>query len=150
MRSSFPNFVSPSLCLCSNFSDFFYTWVSKYLILSRKKPFFPPPPQTLKHVVCVRHVKNWDFCNHSSDGGETSEYYQDGVLSEGPQLPHTLNRHCAVEVEPGFVFISGNSVPGFEKTTLRFDPSNGTFKSLPDMTYGRYRPGCGVVRKGSS
>ncbi len=58
--------------------------------------------------------------------------------------------HCAVEVEPGFVFISGNYYTGYEKTAFAFDPATGAFEHLADMNRGRYAHGCGVVKKGDS
>ena len=90
-----------------------------------------------------------DFCNHYSDGEQTSEFYQDGIFLEGPQLPNPMNSHCAVEVEPGFVFMGGNYYFGGEKV-FSFDPATGAFESLADMTQERYGHGCGVVDKGDS
>ncbi len=90
-----------------------------------------------------------DVFNHSSDGPLTSEFYHGGEFLEGPQLPIPMQSHCAVEVEPGFVFISGNSNQGAENV-FSFDPGTGAFESLADMTQGRYGHGCGVVDKGDS
>ncbi len=61
-----------------------------------------------------------------------------------------MARHCAVEVEPGFVFISGNYYAAYEKTAFAFDPASGVFESLADLNQGRYGHGCGVVEKGDS
>ncbi len=61
-----------------------------------------------------------------------------------------MQRHCAVEVEPGFVFIGGNYNSGYEETAFAFDPATGAFESLADMTLGRWGHGCGVVNKGDS
>ena len=92
-----------------------------------------------------------DFCDHFSDGEQISEFFQDGTFSEGPRLPTPTSFHCAVEVEPGFVFMSGNFVYGDDaKATFAFYPGNGTFDRLPDMTHGRSAHGCGVVKNGSS
>ncbi len=60
----------------------------------------------------------------------------------------TLCKHCAVEVEPGFVFIAGG-LPHYTKV-FRFDPGTGAFDSLPDLTQKRTEHGCGVVDKGDS
>ncbi len=57
--------------------------------------------------------------------------------------------HCAVEVEPGFVFVSGNGYSDPEKV-YGFDPETGAFDRLPDMTQQRLNHGCGVVDKGDS
>ncbi len=77
------------------------------------------------------------FCNHySSDAPQTSEFYQDGTFLEGPQLPNRMQRHCAVEVEPGLVFIAGNYDSGYEKRAFAFDPATGAFERLPDMSKG--------------
>ncbi len=89
-------------------------------------------------------------CYLNSDGLVTSEFYQDGTFSEGPRLPNEMNRNCAVEVEPGFVLISGNSISGYEKTAFGFYPETGAFESLADMTQERRSHGCGVVRNGNS
>ncbi len=92
-----------------------------------------------------------DLFNHySDDGGQTSEFYQNGEFSEGPQLPYAMCCHCAAEVEPGFVFISGNRYSGYEKAAFRFDHDTGAFESLPGMTQGRDAHGCGVVDRGDS
>ncbi len=62
----------------------------------------------------------------------------------------TLFCHCAVEVEPGFAFISGNGYSGSEKV-FSSDPATKAFDSLPDMTQGRCSVlGCGVVNKEGS
>ncbi len=96
------------------------------------------------------HVKICDFCKHySADAGDSSEFYQDGTFSEGPRLPISLYYHCALEVEPGFVFISGNAYSG-DKLVFRADPATGAFERLPDMSQGRYAHGCGLVNKGDS
>ncbi len=60
-----------------------------------------------------------------------------------------MSYHCAVEVEPGFVFIAGNFYSDREKV-FSFDPESGAFESLADMTQGRFAHGCGVVDKGDS
>ncbi len=69
---------------------------------------------------------------------------------EGPELPIPMDRHCAVEVEPGFVFIAGNYNSEHMSSAFAFDPTTGAFESLPDMTQGRFVHGCGVVNKGDS
>ncbi len=61
-----------------------------------------------------------------------------------------MRSHCAVEVEPGLVFIAGNPNTGYQNTAFAFDPATGAFERLPDMTQGREGPGCGVVDKGDS
>ncbi len=68
---------------------------------------------------------------------------------EGPQLPNPMNSHCAVEVEPGFVFIGGNYYSDGEKV-FSFDPTKGAFESLADLNQARRGHGCGVVNKGDS
>ena len=113
---------------------------------------------------CVKVVLRWNssyaepwqhICNvchgfnHCSDGPQTSEFYEDGEFVEGPQLPIPMQSHCAVEVEPGFVFISGNIFSGSERA-FAFDPETGAFESLADMIQERQAHGCGVVDKGDS
>ncbi len=61
-----------------------------------------------------------------------------------------MSSHCAVEVEPGFVFTSGNGNPAYAKQAFRFYPETGMFGSLPDMIHGHSAHGCGVVDKGNS
>ncbi len=61
-----------------------------------------------------------------------------------------MQSHCAVQVEPGFVFLSGTASSGDEKRAFAFDPATGAFESLADMTQGRLGHGCGVVDKGDS
>ena len=98
----------------------------------------------------LTHAKVCDCCDHSSDGDETSEFYQDGTFSRGPQLPNPMRSHCAVEVKQGFVFMSGNLNSGYEKTAFDVDLETGAFQRLPDMTQERWGHGCGVVNKGDS
>ncbi len=97
----------------------------------------------------VMYLTATDFCNHYSDGRDTSEFYQDGEFYDGPPLPVDMAVHCTVEVESGFVFISGNFFPGSDKV-YGFDPETEIFENLAAMTRGRYSHGCGVVDKGDS
>ncbi len=87
----------------------------------------------------------WYYCSDR----QTSEFYQDETFLEGPQLPLSMSRHCSVEVEPGFVFLSGNEFAGGNRA-FAFDPATGAFESLADMTQSRKGHGCGVVNKGDS
>ncbi len=89
------------------------------------------------------------FCNQNS-AETSSEYYQNGEFSDGPTLPIRMSSHCVVEVEPGFVFVSGNANRADAKTAMAFEPATGTFQVLADMTKGRQSHGCGVVKKGDS
>ncbi len=67
----------------------------------------------------VNHVTYLGFCINS-DGAQTLELHQDEIFVDGSQLPNSS--HCAVEVRPGFVLVSGNAYYGHEKAAFGIDP----------------------------
>ncbi len=80
----------------------------------------------------------------------SSEFYDPlfGNFTPGPRLPHPAHRHCAAEVSPGLVFLSGGIDDAFAERdeAYVFDVNDGTFQDLPPMPEAKYGHYCGVNR----
>ena len=61
----------------------------------------------------------------------------DGTILDGPDLPETRARHCAVTLPNGKVVIMGGKTSSSvtTKDVLIYDPSTSTYTSGPDMFY---------------
>ena len=67
----------------------------------------------------------------------TEIIYTDGTILDGPDLPETRARHCAVTLPNGKVAIMGGRTSFFviSKDVLIYDPSTSTYTSGPHMLY---------------
>ena len=68
----------------------------------------------------------------------TEIIYTDGTILDGPDLPETRARHCAVTLPNGKVVIMGGTITqsgSATKDVLIYDPSTSTYTSGPDMFY---------------
>jgi hypothetical protein len=80
----------------------------------------------------------------SSMSNSTEIIYTDGTILDGPDLPETRIRHCAVTLPNGKVVIMGGrtSQHVLSKDVLIYDPSTSTYTSGPDMFYERENFAC--------
>ena len=67
----------------------------------------------------------------------TEIIYTNGTILDGPDLPETRARHCAVTLPNGKVAIMGGVISSsvITKDVLIYDPSTSTYTSGPDMFY---------------
>ena len=74
---------------------------------------------------------SWNFQS------STEIIYTNGTILDGPDLPETRARHCAVTLPNGKVAIMGGrtSPSVITKDVLIYDPSTSTYTSGPDMFY---------------
>ena len=73
----------------------------------------------------------------SSMLSSTEIIYTDGTILDGPHLPETRARHCAVNLPNGKVVIMGGRTSQSDnnnKDVLIYDPSTSTYTSGKDMT----------------
>ncbi len=75
-----------------------------------------------------------------------SEIYEDQQFTEGPELPVGAAYSCAVEVEPGIVFISGSTATADNTAAYLIDVNDGNVTTLPEMPKGRAYHACGAVQ----
>jgi hypothetical protein len=75
----------------------------------------------------------------------TEIIYTNGTILDGPDLPETRARHCAVTLPNGKVVIMGGRTSkhgSASKDVLIYDPSTSTYTSGPDMFYERENFAC--------
>ena len=80
----------------------------------------------------------------SSMQSSTEIIYNDGTILDGPDLPETRGRHCAVTLPNGNVVIMGGrtSQSVLSKDVLIYNTSTFTYTSGPDMAYGHENFAC--------
>ena len=82
----------------------------------------------------------------SSMESSTEVIYTDGTILDGPDLPETRGRHCAVTLPNGNVVIMGGrtsfTVLSSMIDVLIYDISTSTYTSGPDMAYGHENFAC--------
>ena len=80
----------------------------------------------------------------SSMESSTEIIYTDGTILDGPDLPETRGRHCAVTLPNGNVVIMGGRTSStvLSKDVLIYDISTSTYTSGPDMAYGHENFAC--------
>jgi len=89
--------------------------------------------------ISLSKAESW-----SSMQSSTEIIYTDGTILDGPDLPQTRARHCAVTLPNGKVVIMGGrtSQSVLSKDVLIYDPSTSTYTSGPQMAYGHENFAC--------
>ena len=74
-----------------------------------------------------------------------TELFDGDGFEQGPVLPYEAYDHCAIEVEPGVVFMAGGSSSSTEAVAYTIDVGTGEVEELPGMPQARNKHACGIV-----